>query len=478
MQSLIHDEVSTDTTLYVNAAVEDRSLNKSGTYYVCMDTIEFCLARIWMMFCGHSELIDHIVQSHLFDCNLTNSLPTLQFDRIVCSNEYGKTLKNSDSDIIAFHSYLRKSNPDINGTISSDWVIAAKVASMLSNNGRAALFVSTGSLVNKKEAAMRKMLLDEKKIEAVITLPSERIYYKNHFDVSTFNQPLNCAIVILNNNNDYTKLIDLSKLIEANHDRLIDKHYICNGKNPIITANLIEVLLDILNDGEEDCSYLKIPSPEEMADTAYSLHFNRYSDIYNLISDGVAFGQVIKSIRRGTSVKNDIIEGSITKDLTDYYWLNGSDIQELITDYNLPNINKPEEKLEKYCAKNGTLIITKNGFPKKIAVVEIDENKRILVGDNCFIVDLDTRKINPYYLASFFNCDKGKKSLDRISAGTNINTISVADLKELLIPCPPLNNQISVSNKYQDILSEIQVLRLKEKELQEKLTEVFFNEDL
>ena len=474
MKALIGNETNADNTLYFNVAAADWSSNKNSTYCICMNTIELCLTRIWMMFCGHPELSDHIVQGDLFDYDLA---APIEFGKIICSNDYGITLKNSDSNIIAFYSNLKKIHPEITATVSSDWVIAAKVASMLTKKGRAALFVSNGSLVNKKDAAMRKLLLDAHKIEAVITLPSEISYFKDFFEISMFNQQLNCSIVILNEKTDYTKLIDITKLIEADPEKLIDQHYYYNSKHPIDTNKLIETLLYILDTDDEDPNYLKVLTPEELAETDYALHINRYSDIYNLISDGVAFGQVIKSIRRGTSVKNDIIEGSITQDLTDYYWLKGSDIQEVLTDYNLPNIKKPEDKLEKYCAKNGNLIITKNGFPKKIAVVEIDENKRVLVGDNCFIIDLDKEKIDPYYLASFFNCDKGKKALERISAGTNINTISVADLKEILIPCPQLSNQTTISNKYQDILSEIQILRLKEAELMEKLTVVFFNED-
>ena len=125
---------------------------------------------------------------------------------------------------------------------------------------------------------------------------------------------------------------------------------------------------------------------------------------------------------------------------------------------------------------------TDSDEPKEIEVeeeteIEIEENESILATDNCLIVVLDTTVINPYYVAAYLNSEKGRNSLDRISVGTAIKTISVSELKEMLIPCPSLQEQKEIAEKYEDYIKELHLLKIREAELQDSLANVFFGED-
>lgn len=86
-------------------------------------------------------------------------------------------------------------------------------------------------------------------------------------------------------------------------------------------------------------------------------------------------------------------------------------------------------------------ILSKNGYPYKIAVAEVKEGQRILGNGNLYIIELDEEKADPYYLAAFFGSEQGTAALRSRTVGATIPNIGVEQLTKLVIPIPPLENR-------------------------------------
>ena len=115
----------------------------------------------------------------------------------------------------------------------------------------------------------------------------------------------------------------------------------------------------------------------------------------------------------------------------------------------------------------------KNGYPYKIAVASISDEKEVLANGNLYIIDVDKTKANPYYLKAFFESEEGVAALKRISVGSVIPNIGLSSLKELEIPLPSLEEQNKVANRYLAIVDEITMLNHKLDNAVKRLNEVF-----
>ncbi|WP_192932871.1 hypothetical protein [Lachnobacterium bovis] len=107
-----------------------------------------------------------------------------------------------------------------------------------------------------------------------------------------------------------------------------------------------------------------------------------------------------------------------------------ANIQNGMISKDLPYLKEINPKLDKYCIGNKNLLISKNGSPFKVAVAEIEDEKKILANGNLFIIELDEKQVNPYFLKAFFESEIGEATLNSIVVGAVIPTISVSALKK------------------------------------------------
>jgi type I restriction enzyme M protein len=64
------------------------------------------------------------------------------------------------------------------------------------------------------------------------------------------------------------------------------------------------------------------------------------------------------------------------------------------------------------------------------------------------VIELDGNRIRPFYLKAIFETKAGTKILSDIAEGTAIPFIKAEALKSILIPCPPLEEQIRLETQY------------------------------
>ena len=195
----------------------------------------------------------------------------------------------------------------------------------------------------------------------------------------------------------------------------------------------------------------------ENIDTQFSM--NRY--IVHDVADGMAFGDVIKRITRGAQLNAKALDEITTTVPTDMQYLMLANIKNGLIDKELPYLKSIDKKNDKYCLSNHCLILSKNGYPYKIAVAEVKEGQRILGNGNLYIIELDEEKADPYYLAAFFGSEQGTAALRSITVGATIPNIGVEQLTKLVIPIPPLEKQKEIADKYKTVKEEITMLQLK-----------------
>jgi type I restriction enzyme M protein len=145
-------------------------------------------------------------------------------------------------------------------------------------------------------------------------------------------------------------------------------------------------------------------------------------------------------------------------------------------DDKLPYLSSIDPKYEKYCLKNNSLIISKNSYPYKIAVASVMEGQRILANGNLYIIELDEEKANPYYIKAFFDSEQGHAVLKSITVGATIPNIGVDKLRKVKIPLPPMEEQNRISQKYQAVLDEISVIKLRLEKAINRLYHIFDEE--
>ena len=126
--------------------------------------------------------------------------------------------------------------------------------------------------------------------------------------------------------------------------------------------------------------------------------------------------------------------------------------------------------------KDNHLILSKNGYPYKIAIAKIQEGQRILANGNLYIIELDEDKVNPYYLKAFFESEQGIAVLKSITVGATIPNIGVDKLKKVEIPLPSLEVQKRIAERYQATLDEIAAYKSKMEKAMNLLNHIFDEE--
>lgn len=392
-----------------------------------------------------SELMDANIQVNLCDAfNLVmKDNSGEKFDKIFSNYPFGLRQKNlgAGADYVK---QLSERYPGISKATSSDWVFNSLLCDLLTENGKAIGIMTNGSTWNSIDIPIRKYFVENRMIESVIALP-DRMFVSTHIPTT---------LIVFSHNNDRVRMIDATNICHSGR-RL-------NEFSDTDIANIIEAL-------SVDSEYSKEISIEELRVNEYSLSLSRYVEEGLKFSNGVPFGNVIKRITRGASCTARQLDEMVSESVTNMQYLMLANIQDGIIDDKLPYLSSIDSKYEKYCLKNNSLILSKNGYPYKVAVASVKEGQRILANGNLYIIELDEEKANPYYIKAFFESEQGNAVLRSITVGGVIPNIGINKLQQVEIPIPSMAEQERIAQKYQATLDEISVLKLRLKKAINKL---------
>lgn len=399
-----------------------------------------------------SELLGKNIIIHLQDVfDLADDLEKMpKFDKIFSNYPFGIRFRNLGSRG-KYLKQLEKRYPDISKSTSSDWVFNALLCDLLKEGGKAVGIMTNGSTWNGIDLAMRKYFVEAGLVECVISMPAKMFGGTN----------IPTSMIVLSHGNQSVRLVDASEVYHQGR-----------RQNEFSAEDIEKIMAATKTDGENS----KLISLDELRENEYSLNLSRYRDNDVQYENGVAFKSIIQNITRGASCTANQLDEMVSEQKTNMQFLMLSNIQNGIIDDKLPYLKEIEEKHEKYCVKNNSLILSKNGSPFKVAVATVPEGQKVLANGNLYVIELDETKANPYYLKAFLESDQGVAALKRITVGTTIPSIGVDKLKNLIVPLPPLEEQNRIVAKYLAVLDEISVLKIKLEKALSRLNHVFNEE--
>lgn len=398
-----------------------------------------------------AELIEADVSVELGDVfGLVENDEVPKFDKVFANYPFGLSLRNLGAGT-KYLSRLTKTYPGLSKATSSDWVFNALICDILKKDGKAIGIMTNGSTWNSIDMLMRKYFIERGMVNCVISLPNRMF--------STTNIPT--TLIVLSHNNKSVRLIDATEICQQGRRQ---KEFNDENINTIITA---------LNN---DSKYSKEISIDELRENEYTLSLSRYLKDDISFTNGVPFESIIKSISRGAPFTANQLDEMVSDSVTNMQYLMLSNIQNGMIDSKLPYLSIIEPKYEKYCLKNNNLILSKNGYPYKVAIAKIDNDQKIIANGNLYVIELDESRVNPYFVKAFFESEQGISALKSITVGATIPNIGVDKLKRVDIPLPPMEEQERIAQKYQATLDEIAILKLRLEKAMSRLYHIFDEE--
>ena len=341
--------------------------------------------------------------------------------------------------------FAKRSNNQLSSE-APEWKLNKLLIKKLKEGTKAVSIVRERHLsIIRGDDTVRKEFIKEGLIETIILLPSGIFP----------NLGISVALIVFSKGNEEVRFIDASDL------------YITQERKSIITDKNIEEILELLDRDSKISTSEKI---KDIIEDNYNLDVHRNIEKNYQIERGVEFKTVIKKIIRGAQLRANELDEIKSNEITPYLYLTLTNINDGIIEVgnNEQYLSTIPEKLEKYCIKNNSFLIAKIGTsPYKFAIAQINDERKILANGNIFIIELDEKKINPWYLGAFLASDKGIEYLKYRYKGNNILSLSISELDKMVIPLPSLEEQDEVAKEYIKTLERIK--KIKEELEKEKL---------
>jgi hypothetical protein len=351
---------------------------------------------------------------------------------------------------------------------SLEWLFNLLTINHLKDDGRALSVVKINTLSNPKNKNIRKYFIENGYIESIILLPENIL----------IGSSVSLALIIFSKGNKKIRFVDASNFYTKERRKKGDR---LNPTKKILEENNIRDIFKFLN--SDDNSEISISKGiEEFSENDYNLdvienievipEFENSKKIKELIDK-----KIIKDIIRGSQISLDELKDLRSHEETPYIYLTLSNINDGFIEYeNIEDyLKKIPEKQEKFCIKNNVFLISKIGNPPyKFVVAQIPENRKIIASGNFAIIEVNEKKLNPWYLAAFFMTDIGVKVLKKAYIGVNFSSLSIKKLEEIAIPVPSIEEQNRIAQRYIDAITEIKNMKKDLKDKIQAVKEVFF----
>ena len=334
--------------------------------------------------------------------------------------------------------------------VSSDWIFNLKLVEQMKLDGRAVAIMTNGTTWNSTDRKIREYFVENGLIEATVLLPAKLFPGTS---IAT-------NLVIFSYGNTNIKMIDAGK------------NFTKEGRRNILSDTDISDIMDLLKKGGNNSITISI---NEIAENDYIINASRYLEKAPEIKDGVELASIVKSITRGAQVKASYLDENRASAPTPYRYIMISNISDGDISFTDNQYLKDiQSNLKKYCIRNNSVLLTKTGSTDfKSAVVQVAEGMEILATGNMFILEIDEKKANPYYLQALFDSELGRALFKSIYVGSVIPTISLEKLRKLEIPLPSLEEQNIIGEKYKEELERMAELKEKLSTSREKLKRIY-----
>lgn len=316
--------------------------------------------------------------------------------------------------------------------ISADWAFILSSYANQKPGGKTAVLMYNQVLFREQDHAIREKIISEGWLEAIIALPEKLFPYT----------AIPFTLLIFSENNETVRMVDASEI--STRDQM---------KNILTDKNIQEIVAAYKQENEIS----KHLTYEDFEKQEFILTPIRYFGFIPDASKMTPLDDLTRSINRGAMISRKELDTMTTTKETGIKYLKIQDIENASINKNLPNLKNVDEKYHNYFLKEGNLVISKSS-PYKIARVENPKNTKILATGNLYYIEIDEDKVNPTFIEMYLKSDEGQAQLERLSTGSVIETISIKNLKTILIPNLSREEQDTLVKEYLEYEEQLDLL--------------------
>ena len=317
--------------------------------------------------------------------------------------------------------------------INSDWIVANQILSTLNEYGKGAILLPIGALFRGGvEERIRKSIINEDLIDAVVRIPSS---------VLSYTSIVTCWVIFNKNKEKNRKgkiqFIDLTNFVES-----IDR------RNNTISKIGVDKAVEVYNKFEEnEMSF--ILDMEKLEEKQYDLNAFDYIKSERLMErfNHIKMTEFYKvaQIRRGVQVNKGKLDALNTGSERTHYLISiGNIVDGKIVVSEADKIQIERKWAGVYEVKPGDLLITSKGTQFKVAMVE--KEIKAIVSANLFIVRTYGDKYIPEVLKYYLESELGQSLIEGIIKGTAIKSIAHKDIEKFAVPEIDMETQKRVLN--------------------------------
>lgn len=314
---------------------------------------------------------------------------------------------------------------------SAEWKEVLWALSRTTENGNLAIWTNLNMLWNEREAAVRQALLEKGWIHTVIQLPEKLL---------TDSAMASCILLLSRRMQDTVRLINANAFVKPAG----------KGRRAFSQEGAAALVQALLQNSPDAVSVGK----QELIANGSVLLPDRWLHQPDLPTKATALQKLVHDIRRGTSTLKDLrdyADKSVHEHSSKIQVISSACIQDGLLE--LPEeglfLNEMPKRLQGLLAKEGDLIISRNGSFVKSAVVDGVSDCSLLVDNSLILVQTNPSILNPYYLQAYLESDNGRKALQALTVGNAVQTLSAKALARLMVPGIPLSEQNKTASEYQ-----------------------------
>ena len=368
----------------------------------------------------------------------------IKFDYVLTNPPFGSQGKIIDKKILKNYTLgtdesgkpLKSQVPDI--------LFVEKVINLLKPNGRGAIILPDGDFENPSQGYFRKYLINNVKIDAIVSLPD-----------GTF-IPYGTGVK--------SSILFFSKIDKSKLQNLIASNYkIFYGKISKLGYTFSKHSKDILQEnGSVDEDYSLIVNSyhsKTYNDNAYLIGVNDIINNKYIMSESFhspVYNKAIESITsKNCKYLKDLVTFKYSKEKIDkekvYNYIEIADINsytsEIINSTEIVGENLPSRA--SYILEEGDLIVATSGNSigtKKQSKALVTKGFNGCLCTNGFAV-MKAKSISPYFLLNFFNSSDFLNQILKYKYGTAIPCIGREDFENILVPIPSDEEILRTENK-------------------------------
>jgi type I restriction enzyme M protein len=336
----------------------------------------------------------------------------------------------------------------LNPRTSSEWMFVLKMAEGLKPGKAAVSLLPAGSMFRSTDQSVREYLLKKHLIDGVISLPA---------GVLGFSGIATCVLSLKPDSNK-VRVLDAGPIIGKVPSRLSDMQI------------PVDAIFEAFESEKVYCA-----DPLDLIRKESNLHAGTIlaSNLESQIPDPKKLSEVANVIR-GSQYTLAKFQDKLSVKPTKYQILTSSDIEDGLIDYSsLQYIDDTDEKLQKFALKEGDLVVTSKSSKVKMAPILELEGRTIIVTGGMLIVRPKKDKLDPSFLKMFLESESGQAIIRSIQKGITIVSLNAQDLQDILVSCPPIEEQRKLSAKYNSLVATYDGMRKDLQALESQIKSLF-----